>query len=95
MSSLCVFTILKKWVKRSILALQKKNRAKKKSTAVYHRSLSAMGNSDKSHTNTITGEHLSCILSAKEESDNKFEHFVFSGMFALLQYLLKSVCLNL
>jgi hypothetical protein len=46
-----------------------------------------MGYSDKSHTNT-TGEQLSCIIPEKQESGNKFEGFIFSGMLAFLQYLL-------
>jgi hypothetical protein len=48
-----------------------------------------MGTVTKSYTNTITGEHLFCIIPGKQESHNKFEGFIFLGMFAFLQGLLK------
>jgi hypothetical protein len=58
-----------------------------------HKSFS-LRNSDKSHTNT-TGEQLSCTITEKQGSGNKFEGFIFSGKLAFLQYPLKSVCLYL
>jgi hypothetical protein len=75
-------------------------RAEKKAPAYLHifttEVFQLWGTVTKSHTNKITGEHLFCIIPAKQESHNRFEGFILLGMFAFLQGPLKcfsvSVC---
>jgi hypothetical protein len=85
--SLCAHYIKKNELSEASFHFKRKTKLKRKPQDIYNylslKSFS-LGNCDKSHINTKTGEQLSCIIPEKQESGNKFEGFIFSDTLAFL-----------